>query len=64
MIVISHYSWTLKAFVLERSWVITFFNEFFQDPDSSGIQGPLGPRMCRMGDVRREVPDTGDDYRG
>ena len=40
------------------------FNEFLQDPDSSGIQGPLGPRMCRMGDVRREVSDTGDDYRG
>ena len=40
------------------------FNEFLQDPDSSGIQGPLGPRMCRMGDVRREFSDTGDDYRG
>ena len=40
------------------------FNEFLQDPDSSGIQGPLGPRMYRMGDVRREVSDTGDDYRG
>ena len=26
------------------------FNEFLQDPDSSGIQGPLGPRMYRMGD--------------
>ena len=26
------------------------FNKSLQDPDSSGIQGPLGPRMCRMGD--------------
>ena len=40
------------------------FNKSLQDPDSSGIQGPLGPRMCRMGDVRREVSDSGDDYRG
>ena len=39
------------------------FNKSLQDPDSSGIQGPLGPRMCRMGDVRREVSDSGDDYR-
>ena len=39
------------------------FNELLQDPDSCG-QGPFGPRMYRMGDVRREVSDTGDDYRG
>ena len=39
------------------------FNEFLQDPDSSGIQGPLGPRMYRMGDVAKEVSDTGDVYR-
>ena len=26
------------------------FNKSLQDPDSSGIQGPLAPRMCRMGD--------------
>ena len=42
------------------------FNEFLQDPDSSGIQGPLGPRMCRMGDVTKDITctDTGGDYRG
>ena len=26
------------------------FNKSLQDPDSSGIQSPLSPRMCRMGD--------------
>ena len=39
------------------------FNKSLQDPDSSGIQGPLGPRMYRMGDVAKEVSDTGDVYR-
>ena len=29
------------------------FNELLQDPDSSGMQGLFGPRMCRMGDVDR-----------
>ena len=29
------------------------FNELLQDTDSSGMQGPFGPRMCRMGDVNR-----------
>ena len=29
------------------------FNELLQDPDSSGIQGPFGQRMSRMGEVDR-----------
>ena len=44
-----HGRWCLRE-ALSNYFV---FNELLQDPDSSGMQGPFGPRMCRMGDVDR-----------
>lgn len=55
----SHHWRTLGKLVLQRSWVITAFNELL---DSSEIQSLLGPGITGRGYERSRGVDLGDDF--